>query len=526
MFKLSARLRPRRIGVGCRPILSSVACPTGRLRARRSSALALLLTFLLVSSACSSVTRLGTGTGVSSSRAGANKTTAVSSDAASSGSVASGSVAGGSVAGGSVAGGSVAGGSVAGGSVAGSGSCTTPYVIGYTYSSDLNGILAAAGHPEYAAQAGDYTARVKEGGQLAVDDLNQRGGLHGCPVKLVFHDFKTGSSDGWDAESQKECTDYTQDQPASLVVPSAAEGRVLVQCLSQHGGVLLTHGVGYYADQSDYAEFRGHLYSLTTISFSRMEPYIDMWAAAGYFADPGTKVGILVAQNGNFSNDNSTKMVNSKWVPKLKAMGFDPVVQPYDLPNTLSDASVTQTQMSQAVLNFKANGVNHVLLPPQQGYFPFFFAQTAESQGFRPRYGVTQDTAAWPGLPAGQRPRAVGISNTPLDAGADEALRAQNPPSATRDNCLAIYTAGNKAPDYEFCDVLQWLQTAFANEDPSNDALLRGVEALSSSYQSGVGFGGTRFGPNRYDGLAQVRVMHWDESTTSWSYGTPPLDLP
>ena len=80
--------------------------------------------------------------------------------------------------------------------------------------------------------------------------------------------------------------------------------------------------------------------------------------------------------------------------------------------------------------------------------------------------------------------------------------------------------------DYDWCEFLQFLQDAFANENPSHDALLRGTEALGTSHVSGVGFGGTLFGPGRYDGLTQIRPMLWDDAVGDWTYVGPIVDIP
>ena len=396
-------------------------------------------------------------------------------------------------------------------------------MIGASYSSDLAAGFAAVGHPEAAATAASYAETVRQSYQMAVDYINQQGGFHGCPVQLAFHDFKSLGASGFDGESQQECTDFTQDQPVSFVYAAGLESRVLVECLHQHG--VAVHISYFSPDQPDYDTYRGTLYQPDALSVSRYGPFIDQFAAAGYFDGQGTKVGILVGDDGTGSRP---RMVNDLWVPQLKARGLDPVVFNYQVINGYSDVSRVTTVFGQAVLQFKGQGVNHVLIPPDQGNAAIFFTQAAESQGYRPRYGITSESAAstWYSVPAGQRTGTVAISYTVFDVFANQALVDQNPATPARQWCQALYIPQNLQVDYRWCDLLQFLQDAFANEDPSHDALLRGTEALGNSHQSASGIGATFFGPGRYDGAAQIRAMAWDDGAGDWSYVGPVVDVP
>jgi hypothetical protein len=279
----------------------------------------------------------------------------------------------------------------------------------------------------------------------------------------------------------------------------------------------------FSADQSDLEAYRGTLFEPDSLTVSRYGPFIDQFAAAGYF-DPGSKVGILVGDDGSGSR---TRMAEELWKPQLAARGLDPVIFNYRTANGINDASRVATAMGQAVLQFKAAQVNHVLMPPDEAEGLVFFTQAAESQSYRPRYGITSESGAglWSTAPAAQRPRAVAISYRLSDV-ATQSVRDQNPAPPARARCEALYVAQNLAVDYPWCEFLSFLQDVFANEDPSHDALLRGADALGSSHQSVSGYGATFFGPNRYDGLAQIRTLAWDDAASEWAYVSPPVDVP
>jgi hypothetical protein len=394
--------------------------------------------------------------------------------------------------------------------------------IGASYSSDLSTGLAAVGNPAAAAQAGNYTQTVKQSYQLGVDDLNKRGGLHGCPVQLAFHDFKALASDGFDGQSQQECTDFVQDQKVDIVFTGGLENQVLVQCLDRAGVPL---NIGYFsADAPDYKRYANTLLGQDALTVSRFGPFIDAWSAAGYF-DPRAKVGILAGDDGTGSR---TRLVDSIWTPKLKAMGINPVVFRYRVINGYNDVSRVTSLFSQAVLQFKAAGVDHVIIPPDQNNGLIFFTQVAESQGYRPRYALTSESGAagWYSVPAGQRPRAVAVSYRVTDVILDPKLVDQNEATPTRVRCNQMYRPRNMIVDFRWCDFLQFLQDALVKEPYSRDALRRGVEALGTSHRSAIGFGGTRFGADAHDGLAQIRTMAWDDGANQWKYVSAPTAVP
>jgi ABC-type branched-subunit amino acid transport system substrate-binding protein len=393
------------------------------------------------------------------------------------------------------------------------------------YSSDLGPVLVAIGHPEYASQAGSYGDQVKQASQIAVDDINKRGGLHGCPVSVVFYDYKISASDGWDAESQRACSYFTQDQPVSFVVTGLSTTRVLPQCLSQHGVAMQTPSEDYQPDQPDYDKFKGYLFGPQSIRYSRHAALMDVFAKAGYLS-PGAKVAIVAGQYGYDGTDYQVQDVKNRWVPRLHQLGVKTVeVYVYTHSNGVSDGGNLGPTFSGFIIDMKAKGIDHVIFPRDSGQTLLFFPQVAQSQDFHPRYGQVGYTLGPSTTPQSEFRGAISIPFSPTDVYQDSALYKQNPPSAIRDQCVAVYSKQNVSPDFAWCDTLEWLRAVFAKENPSVQALLRGTEALGKGYKSGYGFGATTFGPGRYDGLTQVRAMALDNNSVL-SYVTPVIDVP
>jgi hypothetical protein len=400
--------------------------------------------------------------------------------------------------------------------------------VGVTYSSDVNAALAGAGNPSAAAQYGDYVKALQAEYQAGADYMNTHGGLGGCQVELAYYDFHTLSSDGFDAESQRECTSLAQDQHVALAFIFGLETKTLIDCMAQHKIPVSYHGGEYTVPNNrDYKQYRGYLYQETGISTDRWGPFIDDFAGAGYF-DKGSKVGILLADDGNGNNQH---LVNDIWKPRLAALGYpNPMVFTFTQLKSYAAIGDTQAQFSSAVLQFKTAGIDHVIATPDSGNTTLFFPQQAESQGYHPRYAFT--SVNYPELmknvPAAQSVGAVSVSFLIADA-ENAGQMATNTPNASRSQCDALYkgkTNGGPAP-YLYCDFMNVVGTALRGArqiDPQT--LLDGVESLGTSIAGAGNYGGTRLSHGRDDGGTSVRVMAWDPGIKDFRYVTGVLTVP
>ena len=412
------------------------------------------------------------------------------------------------------------------GSVATSGAraCSKPVLIGASYSSDLATGLAAVGNPGAASTAAQYAANVQKSYQLGVDDLNKRGGVGGCPVQLDFFDFKSLGADGFDGQSQQECTHFAEDAKVALVYAAALESRVLIDCLREHRVPVIFNGAEYWPAQDDFAKNRSYLYRPSGLVIDRWGPFIDAYDSVGYF-DKGAKVGILLDDDGSGHNQH---LVNDIWKPKLAARGITPTVFTFQAIKGYSDVSRVTSQFASAVLQFKSQGITHVMTTPDASAVAIFFTQEAQSQDYHPRYALTTPSGAgtWSTVPDGQKPRAVAVSQVVSDF-LDDGVRAQLPNNPNRAHCEALYRPQNLLVDYGWCAALDMLHAALGSSQALTvSSLLAGVEGLGASLVSAHGYGGTRFGPNHYDGLAAARAFTWDDAKNEWKLGPPAVSIP
>ena len=413
-----------------------------------------------------------------------------------------------------------------GGTTGSGGTCTVK--VGVTYSSDVNAALAAAGDPSQASAYGNYVAALQAEYQAGANYVNSHGGIAGCQMTLAYYDFKSLSADGFAAESQRECTKLAEDDRVAFAFIYGLENRTLIDCMASHKIPVFYHGGEYTVpDDADYQKYRGYLYQETGFSTDRWGPFINFLANAGYF-DKGSKIGILLADDGNGNNQH---LVNEIWKPRLAKLGYpNPTVFTYTALEGYSSVGDTQGQLSSAVLQFKLAGVNHVIATPDSGATTLFFVQHAESQNYHPRYGFT--SVNYPELmknaPADQAVGALSISFLTADAENPRAA-ATNYPNAARTQCDKLFagkTGGGPAP-YLYCDFMNVIMAATKGKHSVNPAtLLAGIEGLGTSIEGTGDYGATYFGPGRDDGGAAIRVMEWDPSISDFRYVTGPLHVP
>jgi hypothetical protein len=301
----------------------------------------------------------------------------------------------------------------------------------------------------------------------------------------------------------------------------AFETKVAVDCFAKAKVPFFQIGNNYSPACATYQKYAGYLYSPPNIASCRFASFIDIWNKAGLFAK-GAKVGILVQDDGSGSNQF---LANKIYGPKLKKLKV-----PYETfvyPGSTSSANFAQTNavLGNAVLKFKADGVNVVLFTPGGGQGIAAFTIQANTQGFLPTYGLT--TADSFGNAARIAPNAtmkgaIGISwsfgdlpisvqqSLPANSAVEKCAKSATPNPA-------ILTGSST-----LCDYLNILQQAFAGAaDFSPKTLGKGIAGLGTSFVSSVTYSGkTRFGPKIYTGAYVARVLKYDPTTDAFIFDT------
>lgn len=384
--------------------------------------------------------------------------------------------------------------------------------IGYLTWNDVSTAGSAIG---YAVDYGDQE-RI---GQAVADDLNARGGIAGRKVVLVFYDYPT-TEDGAAAD-QAACTKFTQDQRVFAVVAvTGPSSDVLPQCLHDNQITLVANDNIPYPRQW-FEQWAPYIYSTANPMTERLVPvWLRRADAQGYFAGwdtaaaaPGpapVRVGVIRAdaETGELFRDTVGAT--------LAELGHE-ITRDYAL-NSAFDAG----GMNSAVLQFRSDGITHVVV---ESLFLVLFPQTAESQGYRPRYTIT--TANAPVLlqsatPPQQLRGAVGVGYFP----SYDVDNAQDPgdPSPAADHCRQIHrTAGNDPDQRESwnlqtkaCDAFSLIAEAAKVAGLQPRTIADGAARITSIPPAGT-FDVT-FGPGRQDGPGAVRDLAYDEGCECFAF--------
>ena len=250
--------------------------------------------------------------------------------------------------------------------------------IGVTTQKDVN--AAANNLGIKSLNAGD-----QEGQALAVAaEMNRRGGLFGRKVEIVFRDHRTASLQSDPAgESQATCTYYTQDRPVIAVINPASllDTPTFRACMAKAMLPVFALSVQAY-DTQVHREYSPYYYSSVSPPYDALAPVlISRLKAQGFFGGwnpvtgaPGTgevRTGVIVLDDavGARVAEIMSKALTQAGLSK-------PLVFRYR----------TSNEYSNAVLQFRNDGVTHVLGTDSR---MLVFLQTADSQGYRPRYGIS-----------------------------------------------------------------------------------------------------------------------------------------
>ena len=452
---------------------------------------------------------------------GVNGTTGTQGNAGGSGSVGSAGVTGGTADAGSTAGATLGGGTT------GTASGQQPRAPGpqpkAAGSGPLTlGLVVPSGDP---ARAFGFDTRSEDYGKIAnalIDDLNERGGLAGRKVKAVVRE---SSQDDQSEEAQTRqgneiCQSLTQDEQVDLVAAAGNSGAFYaISCYANARTPILMPG-NALDDQmmTQYAPWLLPPFAQNMTSVAASLP--------GALRDRGVmtrKIGILA-----FEMPQSKRVVEGTFKPAIERNGGK-VLQTVYMSVGYQDVSAG---VSSAVLQFKSQGIDLVLPSfASGGGVPAVFMHEAETQNYRPRYGLSSmdapiiiDSVA--NAPAAQLANAIGFGHWP-------ALDVEQSEMATTSNerrCWNIVNKrlGTRYSDRNFgdgqgmaaldlCELLWLLEAALAPWkgqafDPARVHAAMG--ALGRSYTP-VSLPASHFAPRRPDGSAVNRQFRFDASGCS-----------
>ncbi len=388
--------------------------------------------------------------------------------------------------------------------------------IGVAYNSQLSEQMGAAGAVGGSTALGDQRQQV----EALVRDINSRGGVGGRRMVPVFYDVKGETNPS--TASQAACSAWTEDNRVFAAMTFVAEmgNDSSYACLTKRQVVFVPLAG---ESNSAYSKFAPYLWTPTGLAVERAGPvWVERLAAQKYFAgwnttlgragDAPVKVGLLLGNGARNGQPSMDAALEKSLRSELSRVGA-PVVATFAM-NSID-------QGSAAVFRFKDAGVTHVI----GDYSIALFTQSAESQRYRPRYGISSFSggiALQLFSPPAQLAGALGVGWSPqgdVDAGQD-----QGDVSPAEARCRKIMTEAGEPTESR----LAWFAMAHACDtftffdDVIEASGLRpaglpgaaaGLGAVPPAFTFGISYPG-----GRPDGVTFGRDLAYSASCSCFAY--------
>lgn len=417
--------------------------------------------------------------------------------------------------------GSAAGGTGSGGQVApAAASARAP---GVTDSEIRIGITIAddAGKANAALGAGAVTqGDVSRSYQVVAAAVNRAGGILGRKIVIEEFHYDITSGGTADAVEQSACEYFTKDRPVFAIVGSSGSD-ISKQCTARAGMLLL----GSSLSNSDEKTFRDWPLYLepTAISLTRQARlYAKGLKDMGFF-DRTSKLGLVTVDSSSFTRAASVLDA------ELQRYGQRIAERQYVAPGQRqSDLGNQGAQISSAVLRFRQQGIDRVLFLDGSGTLTLLFMNNAESQKYRPRYGLLTQSAFGvlrsAGVPKEQLVESRAIGWFPRIDGTRSTDFIAPPGEAA---CLRIYREAGMAFDstnahrkaMDVCDYFEFLKLALtdAGEPVAASRVAAAAGGIGNRLRPAASHA-VALSPTRHDGTSAVRYLAFDEPCDCYRY--------
>jgi hypothetical protein len=346
--------------------------------------------------------------------------------------------------------------------------------------------------------------------------VNAHGGLGGRQIVPVF-----GRVSATSGESGREaaCTQMTQDGKAVIVVAELNISTTEVQCAAKAHVPLVNISLGA-GDKQLYKEFPGTLYSSARLDLDReLALVIDTEQAAGRISAK-TRVGVMI--------DGTDPMYERVYTNTV-----DPLLKQDGIPHESFTAGGT-SDVPNAVLRFRADGVKTVMFIAPSGIGEVLFLDGAQQQGYHPKYAYGDSADAYFSddiAPKAQIVNITGAGSLPL-ANIHTSTMA---PTSREQLCLSIMrSAGEDDTNRRsslsaepYCEgVFTLVAVAKHVTGVLNGASFRSAYAsVGKSYQPVTTFN-TDFANGLRDNVTTYRPFAYKASCTCIAYDGPVTAIP
>lgn len=356
--------------------------------------------------------------------------------------------------------------------------------------------------------------------QAFVEDINQRGGIHGRRVELFTADYdpvEDGVNGG--GTQRAACIALTERHQVFAVVQG---GTFENSCIyGEHATTLITNVEPAAVDPDTFNQSEGRLWTINASTARTLTNWARQLVRQGIVA-PGLPFGVVTQEvNGH------DRLVQQYLVAELTRLGVPPTrvsVMPGNIATFPLAASSEGAAMRRA-------GIQTVLLALDAAVNTGLWIQEAERNGWRPQYLLSEFPSGANDFVGGQQPDsfagAIAISNTP--EGSLEQVLAE--PSMRR--CLDIWERASGATTLEidrgwvatYCNAIRLFEIAATNAGPNltRETFAQGMAAIGST-----GLAGLVGGQGRFGGPTGFGPVQWSAATITntkvWTVPCPRAD--
>jgi hypothetical protein len=397
-------------------------------------------------------------------------------------------------------------------------------------------IVIGIGIPDEASANGNQTILgidgVTQGNteryyDIMAEAINASGGIAGRTLRYSKWRFSTMDGSNVSQLEQSACAYWTQDDPA-LIVPAITTSANFLGCAKDAG--MGTHSSTLSSsDDQTFATFPTHI-EISAMSLTRQGRLLADGLEGQQYFDDGYKLGVITYDGPQWKRavDESLEPALLRHGRKITEKAFMKELQSNEQLGELT------AQIQSTVLRFKTTDVTHVVFIDERALLAILFMQSAENQGYRPRYGLTSQAGGTTlaGIaPRGQLDRALGVGWIP----SFDVLDSERPENPAADACLKRFEdagevpadANNRAVMLGICEAIDFIKAAVEAGLPDLTAasFARGAESLGAfaSLNSFANF----LAPTRHDGASHYRTMAYDPPCVCFHYTSELIaDLP
>lgn len=411
--------------------------------------------------------------------------------------------------------GSGSAGSAAGTAQVGPGVTAGEVLIGRSRLKNAEGANAAMGFAVPASPTNEIDAAM-------VQHINSNGGVAGRKIKLNYYTRDAQGNKSQTAVEQEMCEQWTRDNRVFAVL--AGEKDVLRGCLAKAGVPHVYENVFSNSDNKTFSTFRTY-YEINAISLSHLADAMPNQLAAGGYFSPGAKVGVVT-----FDDPQYQRAVSQHLKPALAKRGLALSREAYvHTPQSAEDQSRSASEFPSIVLQFKTEGIDHVIiLGDAGGGLNIFMTKAAESQDYRPKYGLTSASAPQVAVDSGlvDPAQMKGAVAAGWNAIGDVGIRPYTRYGPGYKKCMAIMekarvpiaNTNDRVVALKTCDGFFFLAAAINKGAPdvTLQSFVAGAESLGA-FPSALSYG-TKVTASTRDGVAVLAANPFEEACKCFKY--------